>query len=159
MSKGKYFCVKEANGSVYAFTDDKDLMMKFLSIHRHINELKKLTVEKISKKKFYELLSENEDKYLCEFGNFAIRTVDAPYFTNNVVEAKTELGDLLRGLSDFLEWDLRPKEVKKIENALKVIWKYFDDEAALIEARELEEMSGETTILDLIRDMKGERFY
>lgn len=150
---GRYALVNTFKREVIAISDDYQLLVKFMSYHRFI--CKQSVVREVKKKVFDQMLIRFEGLYLLEIDGVVVRQQDADLFIKLKKEEQTSLGLTIKGLQRIVDWgSLKKKEKDKLESALKVLYKYIDDEDKLLEKSGLVDLCSDIYYLDNLQEME-----
>lgn len=150
---GKYALVNTKKKEIVAISDDYQILIKFMSRHRYICE--DSVVRELKKKVFDEMLIRYEGLYLVEVDDIAIRQQDMGIFLRLKDEETMSIANTIRGIERMVEWNsLKSKEKSKLEDALSVLYKYFDVEKKLLKKSGISDMCSDIYYLDNLRDME-----
>ena len=150
---GKYALVNTKKKEIVAISDDYQILIQFMNYHRYI--CRDSVVRELKKKVFDEMLIKYDGLYLVEFDNIVIRQQDIGIFLKLKDEEAMNLSTAIMGIQRVLNWDsLKNKEKSKLEGALQVLYKYFDDEKKLLKKSGISDMCSDIYYLDNLRDME-----
>lgn len=152
-NSGKYALVNTKKKEIVAISDDYQILVKFMSRHRYICQ--DSVVRELKKKVFDEMLIRYEGMYLVEFDDIVIRQQDMGIFIRMKDEETMSIANTIRGIERIVDWNsLKSKEKDKLEDALSVLYKYFDTEKKLLKKSGITDMCSDIYYLDNLRDME-----
>lgn len=152
--KGFYLLINTKRTEIVTLSDDYELLIEFMTNHAYI--CKQCVVRQVKKKEFEEALFRYEDYYLCNVDGIAIRQKDVSTFLRLKDEESVSIINTVLGLTRLTGWDnLKKKEKETINDAIKVIYKYMDDEKKMLKKSGIKDMCSDINYLEQLQELNN----
>lgn len=151
--KGFYLLINTKKTEIVTLSDDYELLIEFMMNHEYI--CRNSVVRQVKRKEFEEALQQYEDFYLCNVDGIPIRQKDIGTFLRLRDEETSGLINTALGLKRIVDWgSLKKKERETLNNAIKVLFKYLDDDDKMLKKSGIKAMSSDIEYLEGLQQLQ-----
>ena len=151
--KGYYLLINTKKTEIVTLSDDYELLIQFMMNHEYI--CRNSVVRQVKRKEFEESLQQYEDFYLCDVEGIAIRQKDVGTFLRLRDEETASLINTALGIQRVVGWgSLKKKERETLNNAIKVLFKYMDDDEKMLRKSGIKSMSSDIEYLEGLQQLQ-----
>lgn len=151
--KGYYLLINSKKSEVITLSDDYELLIQFMMNHEYICH--SCVVRQVKRKEFEEALRLYEDVYLCNVDGIAIRQKDIGTFLRLRDEESANLINTVLGIKRIVDWgSIKKKEKETLNNAIKVLFKYIDDDDKMLKKSGIKSMCSDIEYLEELQQLQ-----
>lgn len=151
--KSLYVIIDYSTNEVIAISFSYDVLIKYISYSP--GKCKKWVVqERVKKKQIEEFISRYQDEMLIDYNGIIIKECDYSIIDTMVKDEKVNIFTTLQGMLRIYDWDMKPKEKEKINDAILVLYKYLLNEMKMIDKSKIKALCSDREFMRVMKEIE-----